>query len=175
MSAAWKLILPPLALISPAIFSPPAASRSRMPTTQPSSASRRAIAAPMPLAPPVSRTVLSFNPRIVPSALLRFTRQHPCDVVGDDHLAILVLDVDLRSDDASVALRGRPHRRHLDLGVNGVADPHRLQHLLVKLQHGQASALDHALAQQALDQAVGQRGRDEPTLDGALLGAERLV
>ena len=38
-----------------------------MPTTQPSSASRRAIAAPMPLAPPVSRTVLSFNPRIVPS------------------------------------------------------------------------------------------------------------
>ena len=36
-----------------------------MPTVQPSSPSRRAIAAPMPLAPPVSRMVLSFKPRMV--------------------------------------------------------------------------------------------------------------
>ena len=57
----------------------------------------------------------------------------------------------------------------------GVADPHRLQHLLVQLQHGEAGALDHALAQQPLDQAVGQRRRHEAALDRALLGAERVV
>src|SRR5947209_7671619 len=107
MSTACALALPPFPLISAAAFSAPAPSRSRMPTVQPSSPSRRAIAAPMPLAPPVNRMVLSFSPRIS----LRLARQHPRGVVGDHHLAVLVLDVDFRRDDAAIALGRRPHRR----------------------------------------------------------------
>src|SRR5215212_7653870 len=133
MSTAWALALPPAALISPATFSAPAPSRSRMPTTQPSSPRRLAIAAPIPLAPPVNRTVLSFNPRIVHS--LRFARQRPRRLIGDHRLALLVVDIDPRRDDPAISLGRRPHRRHFDLGVNGVADPHRRQHLLVQLQH----------------------------------------
>ena len=64
----------PSALISAATVSPVAASRSKMPTAQPSSARRRAIAAPMPLAPPVTMTVRSFNPRIgLPRRYVRIT------------------------------------------------------------------------------------------------------
>src|SRR5215212_9657009 len=131
MSTAWALALPPAALISPATFSAPAPSRSRMPTTQPSSPRRLAIAAPMPLAPPVNSTVLSFKPRIVYS--LRFSRQHSRGHVGDHDLARLILDVDLRHDNAAISLRRRPHRRHLDLSVDRVADPYRRQHLLIQL------------------------------------------
>src|SRR5580704_1210373 len=40
------------------------ASRSRMLTCAPSSRKRAAVAAPIPLAPPVMRTFLSFRPRI---------------------------------------------------------------------------------------------------------------
>src|SRR5882757_8172381 len=102
MSVAWKLTLPPSALISDETFSPPAASRSRMPTAQPSSASRRAIAAPMPLAPPVTRTVRSFNPRISAPRLSRLhvapvsraACQHPGGFVSHHHLVVLVLHVD---------------------------------------------------------------------------------
>src|SRR4051812_49354237 len=119
MSAAWELALPPATLISPASFSPAAPSRSRIPTAHPCSARRRQIAAPMPLAPPVTRTVLPFNPRIVSPAL---AGQHARRLVADHDLAVLVLDVVLGCDDTAIALRGRPNRGHLDLGVNGVAD-----------------------------------------------------
>ena len=67
MSAAWKLALPPLALISPASFSPAARIEIENADRAALLAQPAAIAAPMPLAPPVTRTVLSFKPRIVPS------------------------------------------------------------------------------------------------------------
>src|SRR5262249_40410292 len=66
--------------------------------------------------------------------------------------------------------------RHLDLAVDGVADPHRRQHLLLQLEHGEPRSLDHALAEEPLDQAVGQGGRHELSLDRtALLSAEGAV
>src|SRR5580658_10403303 len=47
------------------------ASRSRMQTFEPSSRKRAAVAAPIPLAPPVIRTRLSFRPRIAVTGSLR--------------------------------------------------------------------------------------------------------
>src|SRR5262245_48239493 len=116
-----------------------------MPTAQPSSARRRAIAAPMPLAPPVTTTVRSFSPRMsapksrgLRRALIgRAARQHPGGFVGYHHLVVLVLDVDPGDDDAAIALRRGTHGRHLDLAMDGVADPHRRQNLLVQLEHGE--------------------------------------
>src|SRR5215470_8125455 len=178
MTTAWRPARPPPALISPATFSPAATSVSRMPTAQPSSPSRRAIAAPMPLLPPVTMTVRSFSPRIFPPTLRRSLagpRQHAGGLVGHHHLVELVLHVDLRHDDPAVAFRCWPHRRHLDLAVHGVADAHRRQHLLPEFEHRQPGPLDHALADQTLDQAVGERRRREPPLDRALPGAERVV
>src|SRR5581483_4470459 len=134
MSTAWALALPPLALISPATFSAPTPSRSRMPTVHPSSPRRLAMAAPMPLAPPVSTTTFPFNPRMDTRSLC-LASQHARGLIADDYVAVLVLDVDPGGDDAAVALRRRPHRRDLDLGVDGVADPHRRQHLFVEFEH----------------------------------------
>src|SRR5215475_1931423 len=123
MSTECRLARPPAALISPTTFSPAAASRSRMPTAQPSSASRRAMAAPMPLAPPVTMTVRSFSPRMstphscslrCPLLDFRSTRQHPGGFIGDHDLVVLVLDVDLGDDDAAIAFRRRAHRDDLD-------------------------------------------------------------
>ena len=48
----------------PAVRAAPAASMSRMPTWQPSSAKRTAVARPIPLAPPVSRTRRPESPLI---------------------------------------------------------------------------------------------------------------
>src|SRR5262249_49016112 len=161
MSTTCRLARPPPAPISPATFSAAVVSRSKMPTAQPSSARRRAIAAPMPFAPPVTTTVRSFSPRMsapksrgVRRALIgRAAPQHAGGVVGYHHLAVLVLDVDPGDDDAAIALRGGTHGCHLDLAVDGVAHPHRRQDLLLQLEHGKPGALDHALAQEALDQA----------------------
>ena len=152
-----------------------------MPTVQPSSASRRAIAAPMPFAPPVTMTPRSFKPRIAPSLMpaarrrLRAARQHAGRFVDHDGFAVLVLHLNARCHDAAVALGGRPHRRHLDLAMHGVADAHRRQHLLLQFQHRQPGALDHALAEQSLDQTVSESGGDKLSLDRTLVGAERAV
>src|SRR5262249_7702210 len=126
-----------------AAFAAAAPSRSKMPTAQPSSARRRAIAAPMPLAPPVTTTVRSFSPRIsapksrgLRRALIgRAACQHAGGFVTHHHLVVLVLDVDPGDDDATIALRGGADGRHLDLAVDGVADPHRRQNLLLQLEH----------------------------------------
>src|SRR5262245_39037854 len=117
-----------------------------MPIAHPSSASRRAMAAPMPLAPPVTRTALPFSPRTASPAL---AGQHARGLVADHDLAGLILDVDFGGNNTAVAFRGGPHRRDLDLGMDGVADAHRRQHLLLQLEHGKSGALDHALAEQA--------------------------
>ena len=74
-------------------------------------------------------------------------------------LVALIFHFDPGSHDAAVALGGRPHRRHLDLAVHRIADAHWRQHLLFQFKHGEACALDHALAEQPLDQAVGQGRR----------------
>src|SRR6266576_1348911 len=128
MSTTYRLTRPPAVLISPVIFSPAAASRSKIPTAQPSSASRRAMAAPMPLAPPVTMTARSFNPRMSApcsrplhfTLLGRATCQHAGGFVGHDDLAVLVLHVDLGNDNAAIALRCGADRCHLDLAVDGV-------------------------------------------------------
>src|SRR6266511_1582101 len=154
MSTGCRLARPPAALISPATFSPAAASRSRMPTAQPSSARRRAIAAPMPLAPPVTKTVRSFNPRISAPPLRRLhcaligraARQHAGGFVRHHHVVVLVLHVYLGHHDAAFAFRGGTHRRHLALAMDGIADTDRRQHLLLDLEHREAGALDHTLA-----------------------------
>src|SRR6187200_2501029 len=98
MSTAWKLALLPAALISSTTLVPAAPSRSRIPTAHPSSARRRAMAAPMPLAPPVTSTVLPFSPRTASPAL---AGQHARGLVADHHFANLVLDVDSGRDNAA--------------------------------------------------------------------------
>src|SRR5262249_41273428 len=126
MSTACRLARPPAALISPATFSPAAASRSRMPTAQPSSASRRAMAALTPWAPQVTMRGRSSSPPLStphssllrpPLLVFRSTRQHPGGFIGDHDLVVLVLDVDLGDDDAAIAFRRRAHRDDLDLAV----------------------------------------------------------
>src|SRR5215470_6272619 len=153
MSTTCRLARAPAALISAATFSPADASMSRMATAQPSSPSRRAIAAPIPFAPPVMMTARFFNPRMSAPRLcpaLARARQHAGGLIGHHHLVALVLHVDLGYDDAPIVLGGRPHRRHLDFAMQGVADTHRRQHPLPELEHRQPGALDHALAEQAL-------------------------
>ena len=59
--------------------------------------------------------------------------------------------------------------------MDGITDTDRGPYLLLELEHRQSGPLDHALAKQPLDQAVGQHGRHELPLDGALLGTERAV
>src|SRR4051794_2436775 len=180
MSRVYRLARPPAALISPTNVSPLAVSRSRIPTAPPSSARRRAIAAPIPFAPPVTRTVRSFSPRMSAPQLRSLhrviaggaTRQHPSCLVAHHNFISLVLHVDPGNDDAAIAFRGGPHRRHLDLPMNGVTDAYRSQHVLLELEHGKAGALDHTLAQQPLDEAIGQRGRHELPLDRTLLATE---
>src|SRR5882672_10217879 len=58
------------------------ASRSRMQTCEPSSKNRAAVAAPIPLAPPVMRTRLSFRPRMVEAPLLPEWTPHGADESG---------------------------------------------------------------------------------------------
>src|SRR5437868_592693 len=126
MSTTCRLTRPLPTLISSVTFSPAAASRSKIPTAQPSSASRRAMAAPMLLAPPVTITARSFNPRMsaprsrpLHCALLgRATCQHAGGFVGHDDLTVLVLHVDLGNDNAAIALRCRTDGCHLDLAVD---------------------------------------------------------
>src|SRR5882757_635175 len=183
MSTACRLARPPAALISPTIVSPVAASRSRIPTAHPSCASRRAIAAPMPLAPPVTRAVRSFSPRISAPRLRCLhraliggaTRQHSGCFVTHYNLVPLVLHLDPGNDDAAIAFRGGPDGHHLDLAMNRVTNADRRQNLLLEFEHGEARSLDHALAQQSLDQTVGQRGRHELSLDRTFLATERAV
>src|SRR5262245_36037260 len=107
-----------------------------MPTMQPSSASRRAIAAPMPLAPPVSKTVRSFSPRMwtlrstcLRHALIAAACQHAGGFAGDHDIAVLILHVDPGHDDTAIALRCGTHRRDLDLAMHRVADADRRQDL----------------------------------------------
>src|SRR3954451_3705273 len=129
---------PPAVLISPTSASPLAVSRLRIPTAHPSSARRRAIAAPIPFAPPVTRTVRSFSPRMSAPQLRSLhrviaggaTRQHAGRFVTHHNLVPLILHVDPGNDDAAITFRGGPHRSHLDLPMNGVTDAHRSQHLL---------------------------------------------
>src|SRR4030088_3066521 len=183
MSTACRLARAPAAVISPASFSPAAASRSRIPTAHPPSASRRAIAAPIPLAPPVTRTVRSFSPRISAPRLSCLhcaliggaARQHSGCFVTPHNLVPLVLHLDPGNDDAAIPFRGGPHGSHLDLAMDGVTDAHRRQNLLLELEHGEARSLDHALAQQPLDQAVGQRGGHKLSLDRPLIATEGAV
>src|SRR5580658_2754632 len=61
------------------------ASRSRVQTCEPSSRKRAAVAAPIPLAPPVIRTRLSFRPRML--CLDRFAAEEvdELDDQDDDH------------------------------------------------------------------------------------------
>src|SRR5262249_57661374 len=131
------------AWIPPAPPGAAATSRSKIPTAQPSSARRRAVAAPMPLAPPVTSTVRSFNPRIFAPRLCLLRRalidraagQHAGRLVSHHHFVLLVLHVDPGHDDAAIALRGGAHRRDLDFALHGVADPNRRHDLLTQLHH----------------------------------------
>ena len=147
-------------------------------TSAPSAPKRSAIARPMPDAAPVTMTTLSFRPRIRPSQSA-FAIGPPCHhahgLVGDHRLAFLVQDIVLGRDDAAVALRCRPHGRHLDLGMNGIARENRLQHLLLDLQQRQPRRLHRRLAQQALDDGVDQRRRRDPALDRAMALREREI
>src|SRR4249919_3615094 len=154
MSRVCTLARPPAVLISATSVSPLAASRSRIPTAHPSSARRRAIAAPIPFAPPVTSAVRSFSPRMSAPPLRCLhrvvgggtTRQHPGGLVTHHDFVALILHVDPGNDDAAIAFRGGPHRNHLDLPMNCVTDAYRSQHLLLEFEHGEAGALDHALA-----------------------------
>src|SRR5918993_2418161 len=72
----------------------PFSSRSKMPTTQPSSTSRIAVARPIPLAPPVSTTRFPFKPRILSALAQRASNREAVQLhglAGDDEL------LDLRS------------------------------------------------------------------------------
>src|SRR5262249_13865016 len=166
----------PRVSISLARLSPAPISVSKMPMMQPSSASRRAIAAPMPLAPPVTSTARFFNPRILaprscglrPAVIGRAACQHAGRFVGHHDLVLLILHVDARRDDAAIALRGRAHRSDLDFAMHGIADANRRENLLLELEHGETRSLNHALAQQPLDQTIDQSGRHELSLDRAL-------
>src|SRR3984893_4346248 len=107
--------------------------------------------------------------------LERATRQQPRGFITHHDLLLLVLDLYPRHDDATVALRGRAHRSDLDLAMNRVPDANRSKHLLLELEHGKPRALNHALAKQPLDEAIGQRRRYELPLDRPLLRAEGTV
>ena len=60
-SSRTKKAVPPLFVIAPAVFVPSGSSRSAIKTVAPSSEKRRAIAAPIPRAAPVTRAVLFFS------------------------------------------------------------------------------------------------------------------
>ena len=65
---------------SPLIRSQAAASRSNTQTRDPSSRNRAAVAAPIPLAPPVIKTRLSFSPRIIPNYRRRSAFSHSAKI-----------------------------------------------------------------------------------------------
>ena len=68
-SATTPCAVPPPARSSASAASSPSAERAQMPTRQPSAASRRALARPMPRLPPVTRAILPARPRsTAPSA-----------------------------------------------------------------------------------------------------------
>jgi len=56
----------------------------------------------------------------------------------------------------------------VDDGVNGVAHPHRRMDFLGQFQHGQPSALNQGLQDEAFNQRVGQRSRDRSAGNAAM-------
>src|ERR1700732_3807390 len=109
------------------------------------------------------------------SVCLISASQHTRRFISHHDLIPLVFDVNPGHNNAAIAFRGRPHGAYLDLAMNGVAYTHRRKDLLLELEHGKPGALDHALAQEPLDQAIGQCRRHELAFDSPFFRREGTV